>query len=676
MDRLARLSNFWMISGSLLASCLVCALFVSGVVVTQKATSEKERDALVSMTAAFMKAYAQGRGDNSDVPPKFRRKALAFFNGISGNGDFQDLTMRMPGLPGSEVMTREQDERIAGLITRFQETGRTGAVTELGISGGRLIGRTITPSIANDETCIACHNEISPDRVWKAGDVMGAFVVEDDLTGSILQAGGWATALFVLCFSGSLFYLAHERKRVSEVVETLEKQVEVERQKRWAEEKALFLASHDSLTGVLNRNIFQTKVALALKGDSEVVMMLIDIDDFKQVNDTHGHDAGDHLLKCIAMRLRESILRHSGIVARLGGDEFAVIIPDVPDDLEKDELAGAIIADVREPVRYDGSVLYPHISIGIASTLDLGARTETALMKAADYALYHAKENGRNTYRIYDEMMARQIARRRELAMAIPAALETKAFELYFQPQVDLKNGCVHGFEALSRWRKDDTLLSPLEFIPIAEDTGNIRQIDMQVLSRAARQLKAWVSAGHDTLTVSVNMSAHHFNDEHFADKVLATLKQWDVPQGQLVLEFTETTIMRNWEHVKKTIERFQKCGVPISLDDFGTGYSSLSYLRKIDADEIKIDKSFITDIEKSSETRFIFDSVADIIRGLGKKLVVEGIETVRQRDIVTDFGAEIGQGYLFGRPMPPEDADAWLAANSAPPARAGQLAN
>lgn len=439
----------------------------------------------------------------------------------------------------------------------------------------------------------------------------------------------------------------------------------VAREKRKiAEQEANFLAFNDALTELPNRSRFYAEIDRLLNQKLDLTVFIIDLDEFKQVNDTLGHAAGDKLLCEVAARLQKAFKSGGGIAARIGGDEFAAILPGKRAQEELDDFCLKLFSSCRESVFHLGREISPKLSIGLARSVMVSqgeGPMRDQIMKAADYALYSAKAEGKNTHRYYDHEIAELVENRREMRSAMPQALQQDEFYVEFQPQVRLDTFEPAGFEALVRWNRDGQRIPPGVFIGIAEESGFIVDLDFWVLKRAIRTVSSWPTNGGQPLTISVNMSAVHFANDGFVNAIARILNDTGFPAERLILEITESVVIDDWEKTREILERLSKIGVEVALDDFGTGYSSMSYLRKLEVSEVKIDRAFITDIETSEETRMIFDSIVDLVRGLGMRLVVEGIETEEQSEILKGLGGQYGQGFYFGRPMPEKDALTWL---------------
>lgn len=440
----------------------------------------------------------------------------------------------------------------------------------------------------------------------------------------------------------------------------LQRQMRTQAKRKEAEEKANFLAFYDALTGLPNREKFRCFAEKLLNESEEPVVFLFDLDDFKLVNDLHGHSAGDAVLLRCAEEIKAWAEEFGGIPTRLGGDEFAAMLPGPMSSMKIASICEQLLAKTSADFEFEGVLLAPKMSIGVAAawSLDIdGAVSLSTLQKAADVALYRAKEQGKNTYAFFDGDLAEMVARRREIEIGIGDALENGEFTLAFQPQVDMATGHVRGFEALSRWTKDGVAVSPGEFVPVAEATGQVVEIDLWALREATRQLADWIKDGRVPVSISTNLSSLHFRDSEIVGHVAHALSQSGLAPHLLTLEITESVLIEDLSKVTIVLDKLRNLGVRIALDDFGTGYSSLAYLRRLEVDYIKIDQSFVRDLESSSETQLILEALVTIAKGLKKLLVVEGIETDAQAQIIQNLGCEVGQGYLWGRPMPVEEA-------------------
>lgn len=430
--------------------------------------------------------------------------------------------------------------------------------------------------------------------------------------------------------------------------------------RREAENRANQLAYFDALTGLPNRANFVRLAARQIGTDAGSVLFMIDLDDFKLVNDAHGHHIGDAVLRLVGARLSAKFGEFGGMAARLGGDEFGAILPDATmlEDLQAfidDLIALVSVAELR-----DGVKIEPRISVGAAISSSLDPATLPALdplMRAADYALYEAKSAGRYEGRIYNAEMATRLAERRNLRNEMPAALARGEFFVEFQPQFDLKTRKLHGFEALARWRRHGSFVPPDVFIEIAGQDDFVSQLDTWVLREALKHAVAWNQISRTPIQISANISAQHFRSENLISEVQTALERSGMPPGLLTLEVTERVLLENWSRSQRTLRDLSAVGIRIALDDFGTGFSSLSYLKQLQIDEVKVDPTFFADLETSDQTEMMFDALVDISRALGMTLTIEGIETPGQAEILSALGGDIGQGYLFSWPITPEEA-------------------
>lgn len=420
-----------------------------------------------------------------------------------------------------------------------------------------------------------------------------------------------------------------------------------------------FLAYHDSLTRLPNRMHFQERLHALLNSGRPVALVFADLDDFKLINDTHGHAAGDAVLCHVGRILDSATSSKGGFAARLAGDEFAMVVPT--DDLQV--LSGMcedIIGAVSEPYWFEGRSFIVGISLGLATTGQLKSsceKTVDMLSRVADFALYTSKSAGRKAFTVYDHVIEQRFRDRRSMIDELPRAIERGDLEIHLQPKISLSDNTVYGFEALVRWRRNGQLVPPIEFISIAEDSGLVVDIDRFVLKKAAQTISDWNALQGTDYSVSVNLSAQHFSSSRISHWVEQALWETALPPRLLTLEVTETTEMRDWMKAREVIEELKSFGCRIAIDDFGTGFSSLAYLRMMKAHELKVDRSLVTELEDSRKAQLLLASVLEIAQNFELEVTIEGIETVRQAEIVRDMGARSAQGFLFGRPLPPIDA-------------------
>jgi diguanylate cyclase (GGDEF)-like protein len=427
-------------------------------------------------------------------------------------------------------------------------------------------------------------------------------------------------------------------------------------------------ALHDGLTGLPNRKLLiaRTEEALAIargaiarsqKG-SRVGLFLLDLDRFKEVNDTLGHPTGDRLLQLVAHRLTHSV-RPGDLVSRLGGDEFAVLLPTVRDEQAAREVAVRLRAALSEPVRLDGMTFDLEGSVGIALYPDHAPDFEL-LLQRADVAMYVAKES-RNGVEIYSPATDRNSPARLGLLGELRRAIDREELELYYQPKIALPDGRPAGVEALLRWRHPKRgLIAPDEFLPIAEQTYLMKAISHYVVDRAIRQTAEWWRAGLP-VQVAVNASGRDLLDSALAETITAGLLEHDLPVAALQLEITERILMNEPAYAGDTVAGLAKLGIPLSLDDFGTGYSSLVRLKRLPVEEIKIDSSFVKRMADSADDQIIVRSIVDLARTLGLRSVAEGVEDARTAEILRKLGCDAAQGWHFGRPMDAAATTTWL---------------
>jgi diguanylate cyclase (GGDEF)-like protein/PAS domain S-box-containing protein len=425
-----------------------------------------------------------------------------------------------------------------------------------------------------------------------------------------------------------------------------------------------YQALHDALTGLANRTLFRDRIERAVKSagrsGSRVAVLMMDLDRFKEVNDSLGHAAGDQLLVELGARL-EAGLRASDSVARLGGDEFGVMLPDpkLPDDV-----LGAIERmreAIERPVIVQGLPLSVEASIGIALYPDNGDDVET-LLQCADVAMYKAKEE-KAGWAFYDRSCGHHDTGRLTLVAELRRALERRELELYYQPKAELPHGQVHAVEALLRWNHPDRgLVPPDEFIPVAQQTGLIKPLTFYVVDEALRQCRKWLEDGL-RLAVAVNLSTRNLLDVEFPAQVEALLERWGVDPALLHFEITESTMLADPARTKVVLERLSAMGIRISIDDFGTGYSSLAYLKRVPVDEVKIDRSFVINMCDDEDDATIVRSTIDLARNLGLDVVAEGVETEEVWLRLEALGCTLAQGYYLTPPLPAADFGTWLSA-------------
>lgn len=432
-----------------------------------------------------------------------------------------------------------------------------------------------------------------------------------------------------------------------------------------AENRAHYLAYYDSLTGLPNRVLFRDRVQQTLSSGRGASMIFADLDNFKEINDTLGHATGDCVLQAVGGHLRTAAESRGGIAARLAGDEFALFLPT--SEMEAIQAAGAEVIDAcRTPVSGDNGSVSTGLSIGVATAeVFVGeAVTYDGLLRMADFALYAAKTAGRGRIAVFDAELEARFNGRRALMAELPRAIGKGEVSVYLQPKLLIATGEIYGFEALARWPYDDRILTPNDFIELAETSGAIIDLDLYMLVESARLIADWNRQTGTELSVSVNLSAAHFKQRSVVEDIAHALTVSGLRADLLTIEITETVQILNWEQVRGALTQIRRLGCKIAIDDFGSGYSSLAYLRAIQADELKIDRSLVSEIESSEEARFILDSVVDLAHSLRMEVVVEGVESERQLRSLKALGCRRAQGFLIGRPSPASEA---LAAFGSP---------
>jgi diguanylate cyclase (GGDEF)-like protein len=421
-------------------------------------------------------------------------------------------------------------------------------------------------------------------------------------------------------------------------------------------------ALHDSLTDLPNRTLFHDRVRQALtsarRDHVPAAVMIMDLDRFKEVNDTLGHASGDELLKQVGLRLSAS-LRESDTVARLGGDEFGVLLPKVVDAEAAVAVARKLRTTLEEPFTIHGLTLQMEASVGIALYPDHGGDVQS-LLQRADVAMYVAKEHPAGC-EVYTRERDDYSPDRLTLLTELRRAIDRGELLLHYQPKADLRTGEIHGVEALVRWQHPERgMIPPDEFIPAAQKTGVIGPLTMFVLDEALRQCRTWSLQGLE-LCVAVNLSTRNLLDLHLPEAVGELLARWEVPAGLLELEITESTILADPVRAMQILSRLDEMGVRLSIDDFGTGYSSLAYLKRLPVDELKIDKSFILGMDESENDEVIVRSTIDLGRNLGLRVVAEGVESAQGWSRLAQLGCNVAQGYYLSRPVPAAELTAWL---------------
>jgi len=436
---------------------------------------------------------------------------------------------------------------------------------------------------------------------------------------------------------------------------------------RDVEERLRYLAYYDSLTGLPNRNLFQDRLQHAIheaeRNESQIALLFIDLDNFKDINDTMGHGAGDRILLQVAQRLTEEI-RQSDTVAYMGGDEFTIAVGELPSTEMAATVARKVLETLSQPMHLSPEEIYLSGSIGIALYPDDGKSVEE-LIKKADAATFEAKKLGRARYQFFSESLNLQVQERLAMHTSLRHALKREEFFLAFQPKLDIFKGTVSSMEALLRWQNPERgLVSPGEFIPHAEESGLIIPIGEKVLRMACSQTRLWNSLHLPPLQVAVNLSTCQFKEGNLVETVSRILEETGLESRWLELEITESAVMVQPELAIEALKRLRDMGIGITMDDFGTGYSSLSYLKRLPVDCLKIDRSFVGNVQSDSDDTEIIRAIIAMAHRLNLKVIAEGVETREQLEFLRGEGCEEIQGYYFARPMPAKDFVDWLQAH------------
>jgi diguanylate cyclase (GGDEF)-like protein/PAS domain S-box-containing protein len=555
-----------------------------------------------------------------------------------------------------ELHQRQSQEQFSGMIQNASEIivvvdgfgrikyGTPSLERELGHPVSELLGTPLADLLHPDEVVMADalvsgmakgSSQASSASDWRVRHADGRYLFFEVLTSNLL-----------------------DDSRVTGIVLTMRDVTE----RRALEQQLTHQAFHDTLTGLPNRALFQDRVEHALARASRrgtmVAMAMMDLDDFKVVNDTRGHGAGDAMLREVARRL-EMALRSSTTIARLGGDEFAVLVEDLNDQSQVSGLTERIMQPFRGPFIVEGEELVASASIGVVvSGGNEVALNFTELLRCADLALYAAKEHGKGRVELYREDLHTQMVSRATQRAELAKALEAGQFELHYQPVVLIDTGEIMGSEVLVRWRHPTRgLVMPAEFIEQAEETGQIVELGRWVLDRACAQWRKWADQGYASHRLSVNVSVRQLQEAGFVEEVHSVLQRHAMTPAALVLELTESIFAIDASRIQKQLTSLRDMGLRIAVDDFGTGYSSLSYLQQFHIDEVKIDKSFVDGLGSGNpDDGALANAIVSMAHSLRLEVVAEGIERIVQRDELWSMGCALGQGYMYSRPVPPEE--------------------
>ena len=578
----------------------------------------------------------------------------------------------------SFVYYSEQDQD--DITRKFEPRKFSKGYTELVIQKGETI-------LLNNDEMIALSNQgkttkpQSKTKSWlgvplmQSEDVIGAMVIQSYQSNVIFNQQDAE----LLNFVSQHVSTAIKRRELAEferkTQELLEQQVKLRtaeledeiKQREQAELQLKYTASHDSLTGLPNRSVFLDLLNHAIacnkrRPEFKFAVLFLDLDRFKVVNDSLGHHAGDILLKKVSKEL-SNIVRDKDTVARLGGDEFVILIEDLEDPEEAYEIAQRITELLSSPFQILEQPVFIGTSIGVLFN-DIRYDSAEIMLRDADTAMYHAKDMGKGRYEVFDSSMHKKVQNALLLEADIREAIQQKEFVPFFQPIVRLSDNEIIGFEALARWKSEKRgFVYPNDFIPLAEETKLVLDIDFHILEKSCRQLKNWhVEFNRDDLYVSCNLFCEHFFSPNLPNDIAKIIKKVGINARHLRVELTERALLENSDIVLENMTALKKMGVKILLDDFGTGYSSLSYLHRFPIDVLKIDRSFINNVHEHNNHQAIIKTIIDLATNLDMGTVGEGIENIADAELLTQMDCMYGQGYYFYKPMPPHEMSEYLA--------------
>jgi diguanylate cyclase (GGDEF)-like protein len=613
--------------------------------VDERAKAEEQKERLTRMFAALSAT------NEAIMRAKSRAELFELVcQAASGGGKFTSTTIALAD-PGSDLLA---------IVAAAGPTAETTRNVRLSVDADRPEGRGLAGNaFRTRQPCIS--NDYMADQRVSAFHAI------------IRRDGANSGAAFPLLIRGQavgiMIYLSSEKDTFKpEFVELLQRLADnvsfalenFDRadEKTKADERIEYLASHDSLTNLPNRDTFNELLHHAIEAahryQRQFALLFIDLDRFKVINDSLGHDAGDILLVETANRLRNA-LRASDVVARLGGDEFVVILEETAESDDVENIARNLLSMLSEPLQLSGHECHTTASIGIAMYPSNGTDVQT-LTKNADMAMYLAKEDGKNGFRFFTKEIKTQSIERLTLETALRRALERDQFALHYQPKVDMATGQITGVEALLRWTHPELgVLPPMQFIPLAEETGLIVPIGRWVLMEACAQNMAWQRRGLRPVSMAVNLSPRQFADEHLLQDIDEALAASGMSPVLLQLEVTESMVMRNVSRAIKVLDAIQSRGIRLAIDDFGTGYSSMSLMKQFPIDTIKIDRSFVRDLPQDTEDRAIAQAIISMGKALGMTVVAEGVETSAQEAFLRDHACDEMQGYLYSKPVTPQ---------------------
>ena len=555
------------------------------------------------------------------------------------------INTMLSALEKSQADTKEHENHLSTIFASLQVgmviiDAESHRILEANPTAAEMCG-----SVREDMLGKSCHRFICPAEEGKCPVDCGQFVESSER--SLLRTDGE-----VLPIMKTVVPIMRKERKLY-----LETFVDLSENKK-TEARLNYLAYHDPLTGLPNRLLFYDRLEQALararRHKEPLAIMLLDLDRFQEINDTLGHETGDRLLKMTAKQLLKGV-RESDTIAHLSGDEFFFILPDA-DAAGAERTASRLLKGFQIPFSIDSHELYVTPSIGI-SIYPYDGETPEILVKNADLAMYRAKAQGKNQYQFFTPDMGKAVFQRRTIENHLRKAIEREEFRVHYQPQVNIESGRIVGMEALVRWQHPEQgMIPPLNFIPVAEETGLILPISDWVLRTACTQNKAWQAMGLPPVRVAINLAARQFQQQNLLENIFKVLDELNLPPQWLELEITESTAMQNLDVTIEILNQLSERGVRIAIDDFGTGYSSLSYLKKFPINALKIDRSFIKDVTLDPDSAAIVTAIIAMAKNLKVKVIAEGVETSEQLEFLRKYGCDEIQGYLFSRPVPPED--------------------
>ncbi|HET9651645.1 MAG TPA: EAL domain-containing protein, partial [Usitatibacter sp.] len=639
-------------------------------------------DRVVRCNGAFARMFGYERGEILGMPAQRLDVPI-------GNGDAEATRRDGTVFWGAHSVTLvDRDDPARGVIWVVQDI----TARREGEEAMRVRDRAIESSINGimiSDSCLPDHPIVYVNPAFEritgycAGEAVGRngrFIVRDDLNQLGLSElrmalrEGRPAQVVLRCFrkDGSVFWnelsIAQVRDADGRITHVVSIVNDVTQRVRYESDLA-HRANHDSLTGLANRNLLDDRLEQAIAGahryQRPMAVVYLDLDHFKIVNDSLGHRAGDELLRQVGRRLA-TVVRDVDTVARAGGDEFVIVLYDAEGEDEVLATLQRIQSAMSAAFAIEDQEIQVNCSMG-ASLYPRDGRDAQTLLKNADAAMYHAKEQGRNGYHFYTAGMGTAVGTRLATVQGLRRAIDNGDFELHYQPLVGAASGAIVGAEALLRWRHADGLVEPSQFIRVAEDTGLIVPIGEWVLDNACRQNALWQASGHRGIVVAVNLSARQFNQHNVAEVVRRALRRHALEPGCLELELTESMLMKNVADAAATLDELSALGVRLALDDFGTGSSSLAYLKRFPFHKLKIDQSFVRDISHDADDAAIVMAVIAMARSLGLRVIAEGVETREQMEFLRRHACDELQGHLLGRPMPADEFAALLRGQPIP---------